>query len=405
MRQKKLIAASIIGIAIVLVAVYASSIKRLYTAITLYDEDKIAQNFVSMAQSFNVTTLSASSEPIEFPYQKADASDAVTIEDSPYKESVKDFVLASRTTGLMVIQDGNIVYEYYGETGGQDVQHMSFSVAKSFVSALFGIALSQGHVKSIDEPVVNYVPELSESGYRNVTIKDALQMSSGVKFNENYADFNSDINRFSRAIAFGTSLDDFTASLQSERPPGRVHHYVSIDTQVLGMVLVRATGMSLTEYAQQYLWEPLGMQDDAYWMQDDDGMELALGGLNITVRDYAKFGWLYANAGHLNGQQIVPADWVDASTHAQDEHVKGSNDIENTVDYGYGYQWWLPPGRQDEFMARGIYDQYIYVDPDAKVVIVKTSANHRFNDKSLQWSSRHLALFRQLAKFYSTHNN
>ena len=143
------------------------------------------------------------------------------------------------------------------------------------------------------------------------------------------------------------------------------------------------------------------MQDTAYWLSDDEGMELALGGLNVTARDYAKFGWLYANQGRFNGVQVVPEAWVYESTHATDPHVLRSTEANLAGPYGYGYQWWLPPGSDSDFMARGIYHQYIYIAPDAKVVIVKTSANHRFNDKSLQWSARHLAMFRTLTDYYS----
>ena len=146
------------------------------------------------------------------------------------------------------------------------------------------------------------------------------------------------------------------------------------------------------------------MQDAAYWLSDDAGMELALGGLNVTLRDYAKFGWLYANQGKLNGQQIVPAAWVTSSITPDEPHLMPGENRQSNSSYGYGYQWWLPPVEGDEFMARGIYHQYIYIDPDARVVIVKTSANHRYNDRSLAWSERHLMLFQTLSTFYSSNN-
>ena len=391
----------LIGISVVLAIVYADNLKRLHMAITLYDEDKIATNFVSMPEAFNTTRLNPSSSPVPFTKHIRPFED-LSIETAYGAESIATFIQDSRTTGLMVIHDGIIVYEYYGETGGELKPHISFSVAKSFISALMGIAISQGHITDIAQPVTDYVPELVGTGYDGVAIKDVLQMSSGVGFNEDYADFYSDINRFSRAIAFGTSLDDFTASLQREREPGIFNQYVSIDTQVLGMVLVRATQQSLTQYAQKHLWEPLGMEDAAYWLSDDVGMELALGGLNVTLRDYAKFGWLYANQGKLNGQQIVPAAWVTSSITPDEPHLMPGENSQSNSSYGYGYQWWLPPVESDEFMARGIYHQYIYIDPDARVVIVKTSANHRYNDQSLAWSERHLMLFQTLSTFYSS---
>lgn len=378
-------------------AVYADNLKRLYVAVTLYDEDKIADNFVDMRSAFNVSRLNPSSAPVTLPRGQVPLPDSLLIESSEYSETLDAFLATSRTTSLLVLHKGQIVKEYYGETGAADREHISFSVAKSFVSALFGIAVEQGFVKSIEETVTDYVPELAQSGYNQVRIKDVLQMSSGVRFNEDYADFNSDINRFSRAIAFGTSLDDFTGSLTSERESGQYNHYVSIDTQVLGMILVRATQKSLTELAQMWLWEPLGMQDTAYWLSDDNGMELALGGLNITARDYAKFGLMFANDGQLNGQQIVPQDWLKASVTPDAPHLQAGNNDASSSDYGYGFQWWIPPNADDEFMAKGIYHQYIYIDPDAEVVVVKTSANHKYNDKQEKWPERHLSMFRTIA--------
>ena len=383
-------------------AIYADNIKRLYVAVTLYDEDKIADNFVSMYKSFNVTELQPSATPRSFPTQLKPLPRDLKIVTDNHQEVLLAFLETSRTTGFLVLHKGQIVDEYYGETGAAGRQHISFSMAKSVVSSLMGIAVEQGLITSIEQTVTDYVPELAGSGYDGVRIKDVLQMSSGVRFNEDYGDFNSDINRFSRAIAFGTSLDDFTATLNREREPGSFHHYVSIDTQVLGMILVRATQRSLTDLAQQWLWEPLGMEDVGYWLSDDLGMELALGGLNLTARDYAKFGWLYANRGRVNDLQVVPEDWVVASVTPDAPHLMpGDNPLSSSF-YGYGYQWWIPPNSQDEFIAQGIYHQYIYVDPDAEVVIVKTSANHQYNDRSLNWGARHLAMFRAISEYYKT---
>lgn len=390
---------------LVLLAVFHSNLLRLYQAITLYDADKISQNFLNMHRMFDVSHIKPGKPAYYFPVnyqalpQEFEANGETLI--------LKDFISQSATHGMMVIKDGEVVYEQYFSGDSLDKQHISFSVAKSFVSALFGIAIHEGYIQSIEQSVTDYVPELKGSGYDGVRIKDVLQMSSGVRFNEDYADFNSDINRFSRAIAFGTSLDNFTASLQREREPGTYHHYVSIDTQVLGMILVRATGMSLSDYLSQKIWQPMGMQDPAFWMIDGTGMELALGGLNITLRDYAKFAWMYLHQGQwLNerGQslQIVPKQWVIDSVTPDAAHLMpGENNPQSDSAYGYGYQWWIPLGADDEFMAQGIYGQYIYVDPDQNLVIVKNSANPGYTDKSQQWGAKHLAMFRAISRHFS----
>jgi CubicO group peptidase (beta-lactamase class C family) len=391
-------------VVVVSVMVYQKNLVRLYTAITLYDQDKIANNFLTMYQSFNATVIPASTQPFTFPEVKKDLPDSFEYENNVL--SIQDFLTDSQTSGFLVLKDGDLVYEDYQLGHKKGKQHISFSMSKSFVSALMGIAIEEGFVTSIEQSVTDYVPELIGSGYDGVSIKNVLQMSSGVRFNEDYGDFNSDINRFSRATAFGHSLDDFSASLVRQREPGTYNHYVSIDTQVLGMVLTRATGKSLTHYLSEKIWQPLGMEHQAFWLADDYDMELALGGLNVSLRDYAKLGWLYLNQGEWtdkqgNTQQIVPKQWVIDSTTADAPHlVAGENDFASST-FGYGYQWWLPLGAEDEFSAQGIYNQYIYIDPDQKLVIVKNSANYRFTDNSLNWSAKHYAMFRAISEHFS----
>jgi CubicO group peptidase (beta-lactamase class C family) len=390
---------------LVLISLYHQSIQRLSTAITLYDADKISHNFLNMYKIFDAKRLDASAKPFYFAVNTQPLPETFEFEGEVL--SVEAFLSDSQAHGLMVVKAGEIVTEQYFLEDKADKQHISFSVAKSFVSALFGIAINEGYIDNIEQSVTDYVPELIGSGYDGVRIKDVLQMSSGVKFNEDYGDFFSDINRFSRAIAFGTSLDNFCASLSREREPGTYHHYVSIDTQVLGMILTRATGSSLSEYLSQKIWQPMGMQDPAYWLADEKGMELALGGLNITLRDYAKFGWLYLHQGRwLNARgesmQIVPKQWVLDSVTPDAPHLQaGENNSSSSSSDGYGYQWWIPTGAEDEFMARGIYGQYIYIDPDQDLVIVKNSANPQYTDKSKNWGAKHLALFRVISQHFA----
>jgi CubicO group peptidase (beta-lactamase class C family) len=392
-------------VVIVLLVVYQKNLIRLYTAVTLYDKDKITHNFLTMYESFNSTVIPASSSPFQFPEELKSLPKDFDYENQSM--SLTGFLDDTQTTGLLVLKDGKIVYENYWLGHAEGKPHISFSVAKSFVSALMGIAIEEGLVTSIEEAVTDYVPELVGSGYEGVSIKDVLQMSSGVLFNEDYGDFNSDINRFSRATAFGTSLDDFSASLVREREPGTYHHYVSIDTQVLGMVLTRATGKSLSDYLSEKIWQPIGMEHQAFWLADDYQMELALGGLNVSLRDYAKLGWLFLNQGtwtdqQNNTKQIVPKQWVIDSTTADSPHLlAGENNPNSSSSFGYGYQWWLPLHAEDEFAAQGIYNQYIYVDPDERLVIVKNSANYRFTDKSLNWTGKHYAMFRAISEHFS----
>ncbi len=202
---------------------------------------------------------------------------------------VEEELKRTRTDGLLIIKNGKIIHESYGEEANENTNHISWSVAKSFISALFGIAIEEGYIDSINDPVTKYVPYLKGSAYDGPSIKDVLQMSSGAKFNEDYKDFNSDINKLGRIFGLGGSLDKFAKGLEKEREPGTYNHYVSVDTQVLGMILVRTTGKSISEYMEEKLWKKIGTEQDAFWLVDKNKMEVALGGFNATLRDYARF--------------------------------------------------------------------------------------------------------------------
>ena len=298
---------------------------------------------------------------------------------------------------MIVIHDDAIVYEEYFLGHAESYRHISWSVAKSFVSALVGIAVDEGYIESIEDPATKYVPFLIGSGYDGVRIKDILQMSSGIRFNEDYADFFSDINRMCRVTVLDMSLKDFIYTLENEREPGTYNHYVSMDTQVLGMVLMEATGKDLTELLEENIWKPVGMEADAYWLVDGDGAELAFGGLNAVLRDYARFGLLYLHGGKRGDDQIVPADWVIASVTPDAPHLMpGENPASDWV-MGYGYQWWIPYNPEGDFMAIGIYNQFIYVNPELGVVIAKNSAYADYDTDGEEKELESVVVFRAIA--------
>jgi CubicO group peptidase (beta-lactamase class C family) len=253
-------------------------------------------------------------------------------------------------------------------------------VAKSFVSALVGIAVGQGHIRSIDDPISDYIDVEPGSAYDGVRIKDVLQMSSGARWNEDYSDRHSDAARLGAAMAPGGSLDGFVATATPESAPGTVCQYNSTDTQALGTLLVRATGRSITDYMQEFLYEPLGMESDGFWLLDATGREMAFGGVNLTARDFAKLGELYRRGGEWNGRQVVPADWVAASIVPDAPHLEHGRPViagESLPD-GYGYQWWLIPGGLDQYSAIGVYNQFVFVSPRHDVTIVKLSATRTY---------------------------
>src|SRR5437868_5167040 len=184
-----------------------------------------------------------------------------------------------------------------------------------------GIAILDGIISSIEDPVTRYVPELAGSAYDGVRLKDVLQMSSGARWNEDYSDPNSDITAFGRVFRRGESLDAFAGRCVRGREPGTFNQYNSTDTHVLGMVLRHATKQSLSDYLKTRLWDPLGAEADAFWIVDSTGAEMAGGGLNAVLRDYAKLGRLYLNGGSWNGRRIVPEQWVKASVTPDAPHL------------------------------------------------------------------------------------
>jgi CubicO group peptidase (beta-lactamase class C family) len=390
-------------LALVVLLFFRQEAYRLYKVVTFFDEGSISENFRQAKNIFATSVVSKPEHSYSFPSQKNAIvlPNEFALNDSLIQtKSYLDFTL---TDALLVIQRDSICYEYYSNGFTKDDHHISWSMSKSVISALIGIAINEGKIRSIEETVTDYLPEFAGTGYDNVRIKDVLQMSSGVGFNEDYGDFNSDINVMGRYFALGMPMADFAKRLKRAREPGTYNLYVSIDTQVLGMILTKATGQSITQYMQDKLWSRIGAESDAYWIVDNSGMEFAIGGLNVTARDYAKLGQLFLDSGRWQGKQVVPQDWVHASTTPDAPHLMpGKRDNAAERD-GYGFQWWIPEGADDEFNAQGIYGQFIYIDPDKAIVIVKLSSNYHFkNDKNGFYHDLELALYRKIVNSLSS---
>ncbi|MBB4094983.1 serine hydrolase domain-containing protein [Brucella pecoris] len=310
---------------------------------------------------------------------------------------VSDWLKRGGTTGFIVLKDGVIVHEEYDHGNTENTQAVAFSVSKSFVSFLMGNAVRDGLI-DINQTVDHYAPVLAQGGYKGVTVKNVMQMASGIGFSENYGDLNSDIVRYSSALLTG-SIIDFTAHLKNERPQGTVSHYVSADTQVLGLVLEGATGIPLQKYMEEKLWSKLGAEADAYWVTDPTGEAAAAVGLNAVLRDYARFGLLYLNEGrNFKGEQLVPAQWVhDSVTPDAPYLMPGRKDALGKIPFGYGYQWWTPVDWQGDYSAVGIYGQFIYVNPAKGVVIAKTSAHSSFNVDGQDMKDESMHAFQAIA--------
>jgi len=397
----------VLGISLALILLVAGSvwfvfgdrIARVQVVSSLFTGAEQIDNFNRMHMMFPVTTMPAAEQPYSFPVVETVPLPTEFIYRGEQVETA-EFLARTDTGAVLVIKDGAIQFEQYWRSGGQTQTWLSMSVAKSFISALIGIAIEQGHIRDINDPITDYAPELAGSAYDNVAIKDILQMSSGASWNEDYGDPESDINRFARVFALGGSMNKFATTLTREMAPGTYNRYNSTDTQALGMLLAAATGRSITEYMIENLWHPMGAENTGYWLTDADNMEMAFGGLNITARDYAKLGELYRLGGAFNGQQIVPADWVSASIVADAPHLIPGDNPASDWPLGYGYQWWIPEGISGEFMAIGVYNQFIYIAPESNTVIVKLSANSTYGtpeDKDASSEFESIEFFRAIA--------
>jgi CubicO group peptidase (beta-lactamase class C family) len=309
-----------------------------------------------------------------------------TYRGKPY--SLDEYYQRSSVLGFLVLKDNQIVVEKYFHGADADSRFLSNSVAKSVLSVLIGVAIEEGKIGSVEEPVEKYLPSLSSSGYHGVKIKDALRMATGIKFEEDYLKADADVHRLVAALVRGDeSFQTLAASLKSKGKPGTAFEYQSINTEVLGLVLETATGKPLNEYAEEKLWKKLGAQSDAFFYRGKQQPNTwAFGCFNSTLRDYARFGLMAMNGGKLGDTRVVSESWIHESTTPDAPFLKPRpNKKSDVTQIGYQYQWWIPYGNDGAFAAMGIYGQMIYVNPRKHVVIVQTSA-WKEPDTDAQWN-------------------
>jgi CubicO group peptidase (beta-lactamase class C family) len=298
------------------------------------------------------------------------------------------FLRESDTLAFLVVRNDRLVYElYFGGAGSRDRQ-TSFSVAKSFLSTLVGIAIEEGLIGGVSDPVTDYVPELLDRDPRfgRITLRDLLTMSSGLRYEEHSLPlpWGDDVNTY-----YGTDLRDLALSAtEIERPPGWAWQYNNYNPLLIGLVLERATGMSVSRYMSTRLWQPLGAGRDATWSLDSAGsaFEKMESGLNATPIDYARFGELFLHDGAWNGRQIVSEEWVNDAT-AADATADPARD--------YQYFWWIDTERPGRFYALGNLGQYIYVAPDAGTIIVRNGSDWGAENET--WLGTFRAIADQLA--------
>ncbi len=281
--------------------------------------------------------------------------------------TIEAYMKAYRVSGLLILKDGKIVLENYGLGRKPTDRWTSSSVAKSVTSTLVGAAIQDGKIKSLDDPVTNYVTDLKGSAYDGVTVRQMLMMSSGVKWNEDYLDPNSDVAKAGGSVTEPgiNPMVSYLRKLPREHEPGTVFHYNTGETDLVGVLVSKATGKSLAQYASEKIWKPYGMEQDAIWMTDPGEQERGGCCISMTLRDYARVGLFIAGDGIANGKRIVPRGWVAEAT-------KREIDNGTKAPGGYGYFWWIQEG--GSYSGIGIFGQSVTTFPKEHVIIVQNAA-------------------------------
>ena len=339
-----------------------------------------AVTFRNFDALFHTERVAAGPEPWVLERAPVDLS-SLRYEFAGASHDLAHFLEHNRTNALLVLKDGKIVQEIYRNGADEQSRFISFSVGKSFTSSLVGLAVDRGLLPSLDVPVATYVPKLKDSGYDGATVRDLMQMSSGVKMNEDYDIHSSEPNLFAEGIyqswfSEAVRFSDFAATLGQAAAPGTVFNYNTFDTQVLGSVLEGVTGQRFTEFLGEALWRPLGMESDLLMTMDSAGADreaMAGGGYLMTLRDFGRFGQMMLNGGVADGRRIHPEVWVREATAADPAKpfLQVGQIDDGGLGLGYQHQWWLFP--QGDFSAEGVFGQFIYVMPRHNMVIVKLS--------------------------------
>lgn len=359
-------------------AAYPHERELIGTVRQMYDgalsPDLAASTFRNIHRLFPTRIVRASSVPRPLP-PSAILLGGLTFRDRGNEWTLEQYMELNRVSGLLVLHDGRIALERYRLGNTRETRWMSMSIAKSITSTLIGAAVKQGHIRSLADSVTRYVPALRASAYEGVTVRDVLMMSSGVRWNETYTDPASDRRRLLEAqIAQqpGAAIA-LMGRLPRAAPPGTTNTYSTGETQVAAEILRGAVGRSLSEYLEDRIWKRYGMESDAnWWLDSPNGVEIGGSGFSATLRDFGRLGQFLLDGGVAGGDSILPPGWIAEAT--TPKTLRGGQPLQ------YGYLWWPFPSpvvTDSAYAGVGIFGQYLYVYPQARVVIVLWSAQTR----------------------------
>lgn len=332
------------------------------------DADVNAFAFRNMDQLFTTRTVGHSGSPLRLP--KVERAMDFTYAYAGKTWTAQQVLERTYTNALLIMKDGRIVTEIYRNGSNEHTRFMGWSMTKSVTSTLIGAALADGLIASLDDPITRYLPELKTGGYDGVTIRQILQMRSGVDYEERYDFANPGIaasNHINALVKNVVRFADAARTIKRKSKPGEVFAYKTIDTAVLGWLIERVSGGSVAAYTARKLWEPIGTEADGFYIMDGPpgtGREFSGAGFNATLRDWARFGQMMLDEGLINGKRVVSADWVKAA--------QAPAGPETGPEGGYGYQWWTM-ANSPAYSAIGLQGQYVYIDPASRTVVVKLS--------------------------------
>ncbi len=324
-----------------------------------------AGRFVRRAATPSRLARAAAEPPIQYDYEGQ-------------RFTVEDYLARHPVTGFLIARGDTILLERYQYARNDRHRLASWSMAKTVTAMLIGIAIAEGRIRSVDDRADAYVPALIGTEYGATSLRHLLQMSSGVRFLEEYSG-RDDVMQLARDTFARVGVGGVDAVKRfNERvaPSGTRFYYASIETEVLGLVLTNAVGRPVAEYLEQKIWQPMGAEADATWLVDRSGQESTYCCLNAVLRDYARLGLLLAHDGNWRGLQIIPAAWIaDATTkHPNRDYLWPTV---ATPFFGYGYQTWIFPGEERRFALLGVRGQRIFVDPASRLVMVHTAVRKR----------------------------
>lgn len=328
---------------------------------------------------FSSNAIESGKDCFQFKTDESGVGEGLKVNDrtsgSPYFVTLEELNNSRPVRSFLVIKNDTVLYSFYGKKITEETLHPSYSIAKSYTSALIGIAIKEGHINGVHDKVIDYIPELeSLDGADKLEIEHLLNMTSGFKLK-----LSTDA-----VIYYGNNVLKALNQIEFAHAPGTYQEYININVQLLGLILHRSTGMKASEYLSQEIWQPINACSDAIWTIDKKGEDKTFCCMGATALDYAKFGRLYLNKGNWNGTQVVPEQWVETSL---------SRDTANGSSHGYNYLWHIGLKPYGDFMADGMYKQNIYVHPGKNIIIVvMCERDNKVAAERVRWRN----IFRQI---------